>query len=128
MTMDRRDAAAVYEKTFDERVGKLLRAGVTISAAVVFAGGIWYLTGHGHEGTAYQVFKAEPERYRSLLEVLKGPGSGSRSLIQLGLLLLVLTPIARVGLCLVTFAVGRDRIYVAVTAIVLSILLFTLIY
>lgn len=50
----------------------------------------------------------------------------SLGVIQLGLLLLVATPIARVALSLVAFMRQRDRRYVLITAIVLAILLFSL--
>jgi uncharacterized membrane protein len=47
--------------------------------------------------------------------------------IQLGLLLLVATPIARVALSLIGFFRQGDRKYVVITAIVLGILLFSLV-
>jgi uncharacterized membrane protein len=49
-----------------------------------------------------------------------------RGLIQLGLLLLIATPIARVAFSIVGFAIERDRMYVVFTLIVLAILLFSL--
>ena len=39
--------------------------------------------------------------------------------MQLGVLLLIATPFARVALCLVEFARERDRLYVGVTLAVL---------
>ena len=47
-------------------------------------------------------------------------------MIQLGLLVLIATPIARVAFSLVAFALQRDRIYVIVTLIVLAVLLYSL--
>lgn len=46
-----------------------------------------------------------------------------QAIAQLGLVLLVATPILRVATSLVAFALERDRLYVALTAIVLAILL-----
>jgi len=43
-----------------------------------------------------------------------------------GLLLLIATPIARVGLSLVAFVHQRDRLYAAITAFVLLLLLASL--
>ena len=55
--------------------------------------------------------------------VLRGVGAGrSAALIQLGLLLLIATPIARVALAAVAFATQRDRTYVIITLIVLAVL------
>jgi uncharacterized membrane protein len=45
----------------------------------------------------------------------------------LGLLLLIATPIARVAFSLVAFMLERDRTYVVITAIVLTILLYSLV-
>ena len=49
-----------------------------------------------------------------------------RGVIQLGLLLLIATPIARVAFSVVGFALERDRMYVVFTLIVLAILLYSL--
>jgi uncharacterized membrane protein len=46
-----------------------------------------------------------------------------QAIAQLGLLVLVATPIVRVATSLVAFGLERDRLYVALTAIVLAILL-----
>jgi uncharacterized membrane protein len=51
----------------------------------------------------------------------------SRAVIQLGLLLLIATPIARVAFALFGFAEERDWMYVSFTAIVLAILLYSLV-
>jgi uncharacterized membrane protein len=47
-------------------------------------------------------------------------------LIQLGLLLLIATPIVRVALSIVGFTIERDYLYVGFTAVVLVILLYSL--
>jgi uncharacterized membrane protein len=46
--------------------------------------------------------------------------------MQLGLLLLIATPIARVMFSAVAFAMERDRMYVGFTLIVLAVLLYSL--
>ena len=49
-----------------------------------------------------------------------------RGMIQLGLLLLIGTPVARVAFSLVAFVLQRDRTYVILTAVVLLLLLASL--
>jgi uncharacterized membrane protein len=49
-----------------------------------------------------------------------------RGLIQLGLLLLIATPVARVAFSLLAFVLQRDRTYVMLTAFVLLLLLASL--
>jgi len=50
------------------------------------------------------------------------------ALIQLGVLLLVATPVARVVFAVVGFALERDRLYVVVSVAVLAILAASLLY
>ena len=107
-------------------IGNLLRAGVLLSAAVVLLGASIYLSRHAHEPADYRVFRGEPSEYRTIRGVIQsvivGRGQG---LIQLGLLLLIATPIARVAFSVVGFAIERDRLYVAFTLIVLAVLLYS---
>jgi uncharacterized membrane protein len=113
----------------DERleriVSGLLIVGVSLSALVVLAGGIGFLWQHAHERPDYHAFHGVPEQYRSLRGVIGSAGpSDWRGMIQLGLLLLILTPIARVAFSLAGFALEKDRTYVVLTAVVLVILLY----
>jgi uncharacterized membrane protein len=108
-------------------LGNLLRAGVLISAAVVFFGACVYLSRHAHEPADYRVFRGEPSEYRTIPGVIRSViNFRGRGIIQLGLLLLIATPIVRVAFSVVGFAIERDRLYVAFTLIVLAVLLYSL--
>ena len=108
-------------------IGNLLRAGVIIAAAVVFFGGIIYLYRHGLAPVNYKVFQRVPIDLCSVKGILGNVFSfHGRGFIQLGLLLLIATPIARVGLSFFVFARLRDNIYVIVTLIVFCILIYSL--
>lgn len=108
-------------------MGHLLRAGVLVAAAVVLLGAGVYLVRHHGAYAAYGVFAGEPEDLRSIDGIVAGVRRvHGRSLIQLGVLLLVATPIARVVFSAVSFARERDWLYVGLTAVVLSLLLFSL--
>lgn len=108
-------------------LGNLLRAGVLFSAAVVLCGACIYLFRHAHEPADYRVFRGEPSEFRTIPGVIQSVINGrGRGLIQLGLLLLIATPIARVAFSVAGFAIERDRLYVALTLIVLAILLYSL--
>ena len=107
-------------------VSSLLIAGVILSAAVVLLGGACYLARYGHETADYHVFHEVSQEYRSPQGVIHAIGeSNCAALIQLGLLILIATPIARVALSLAGFAFERDWIYVAVTSIVLAVLIYS---
>jgi len=108
-------------------MGNLLRSGVLIAALVVFTGGVMYLRGHGSAPVSYSVFQSEPAELRSIPKILEGAlGLNSLALIQLGLLLLIATPVLRVVFAIVAFYMEKDRLYTAVSCIVLAILLFSL--
>lgn len=115
------------DRRMDEIIGALLRYGVLLSAGVVAAGGIWYLIQYGTSPAGYHVFRGEPEYLRHLRGIVSGiPGFHCRRVMQLGLVLLVATPVARVAFSVVAFMLQRDRTYVAITLMVLAVLLFSL--
>ena len=109
----------------DERleliVGNLLRAGVVLSALVVAAGAVWYLAVNGSTPVSYHQFRRGPIGLHSM-EALPGP----LKVIEIGLLLLIFTPVARVGFALVAFYLERDFMYVAITLAVLLVLLYSI--
>ena len=86
-------------------VGQLLRVGVLLSASVVFVGGCIYLARHGGSPVNYGVFQGEPADLRSIVGILRfAAGMHGRGIIQLGLLLLIATPLARVAFSIWAFA------------------------
>ena len=108
-------------------ISALLRTGVVASAAVVLLGGICFLSKHGHEEPDYRTFHTADASYRSISGLIEAAGpSDCRAVIQLGLLLLILTPIARVAFSLIGFGLERDRTYVVLTSVVLVILIYGL--
>jgi len=121
-------SARMTDATLERMVSVILRTGTLLSGAVVLAGGVYYLVHHGAEPASYHVFEAQPAVDRMIPRIVAAVFTlRARSIIQLGILLLIATPIARVVLSLVGFAFERDRKYVVVTAIVLAVLLLSLI-
>jgi uncharacterized membrane protein len=115
------------EQRVEAIVGKLLRGGVLLAAAVVLAGGVLYLIRHGTAVPDYRVFYGEPADLRRVSGIINDAiALRSRGIIQLGLLLLIATPVVRVAFSVVAFALLGDRLYVGVTLIVLSVLLYSL--
>ena len=108
-------------------MGNLLRAGVLLAASVVSVGAVIYLVRHGHTSVDYRIFRGEPADLRELRGIVRNSLSfRGRAIIQLGLLLLIATPVARVGFSIFAFAKERDGTYVVFTLIVFSILLYSL--
>jgi uncharacterized membrane protein len=112
----------------EQIVGTLLRSGVIIAASVVLVGGIPYLVRYGATLPDYRVFRGAPTDLRSLSGIVTDTLSFRfRGIIQLGLLLLIATPAARVAFSVVAFVLQKDRIYVIVTLIVFAVLMYSLI-
>ena len=115
----------------DDRVtalmGALLRRGLILAATVVFIGGVLYILRHAGEVPTYRVFRGEPSEFRHVRAILGSAAHlGARGIIQLGLLLLIATPVARVAFAVVGFALERDRMYTVISLVVLAVLLFSL--
>jgi uncharacterized membrane protein len=111
----------------ERTIGLLLRWGVIFSSAIVLLGAICFLHRHSHEPASFHTFQAMAAVYRSIRgTAVAALHFDCRAVIQLGLLFLIATPIARVAFSLVAFGVERDWIYVAVTSVVLAILVSSL--
>ncbi len=105
-------------------IGWVLQGGVIISALVIVIGLVLLPTQPGG---------LSPERLLRFPQTLSQVGASlvalrPQGIIALGLLLLIATPVLRVAVSVVTFALEKDRKYVVITLIVLAILLFSLFY
>jgi uncharacterized membrane protein len=113
------------DEKMDLVVGNLLRTGVALSGAIVFAGGLIFLLRHGLETPDYRVFRGEPADLRSLGGIFQEAlALRARGVVQLGLLLLIATPVARVAYLVYAFARQRDRLYAVIALIVLVLLAY----
>jgi uncharacterized membrane protein len=115
------------DRDVEKSMGNLLRIGVLSSAFIVAAGAILYFTQHGKDVASYRKFIGEPKRFTELRSVwttaLRGRG---RSIIQLGLLVLIATPIARIVFSVIGYVFEKDYLYVMLTLAVLAIILINI--
>ncbi|HKV51019.1 MAG TPA: DUF1634 domain-containing protein [Gemmatimonadaceae bacterium] len=108
-------------------VGTVLRLGVLIAAAVTLVGGALFLMQAGATRPDYHVFHGQSSPWRSLAQVVRGVAAGNaEAIMQAGVVLLIATPIARVALTLIAFAIRKDRLYTVISAIVLVLLAYGL--
>lgn len=116
------------DERLDQILGNVLRFGVLLAAAVVLMGAVVYLIRHGtEEMPSYREFRGEPEKYGHLSTIVADAAAvHGRGIIQLGLLILIATPIARVVFSVFAFAAQRDSTYVVVTLVVLAVLVYSL--
>jgi uncharacterized membrane protein len=115
------------DKTIEVVIANLLRAGVTLAALVVVIGGIVFLVRHGLAPTHYQAFAGEPSDLRQWKGILRSASTlHGRGIIQLGILFLIATPVARVAFSAFAFVLERDWLYVGVASFVLAVLMYSL--
>ncbi|HXM91139.1 MAG TPA: DUF1634 domain-containing protein [Candidatus Dormibacteraeota bacterium] len=115
------------DQRMDQIMAVLLRSGVLLAASLVFIGGVVYISRHDSPAIDYRVFQGEPEELRTVGGILREAAKfHGRGLIQLGLLVLIATPVARVLFSVFAFLYERDWTYVAITMIVLALLCYSL--
>ena len=115
------------DKQVEEFIGQVLRAGVLLSCAVTIVGIVLYLWHSSSVLPDYRVFHAA--KGKLLANLLPNAFHGNPiAIIQVGILLLIATPVARVAFLVGAFALERDRMYVAVSGIVLAILLYSIVF
>ncbi|MCE9589841.1 MAG: DUF1634 domain-containing protein [Planctomycetes bacterium] len=107
-------------------IGNLLRLGVIVSLTLVTLGTLVTFIGDRDrpDAASLDVLHLTQTRFpHTLTSVLReaaafhGPG-----LVMLGILVLVATPVARVVAAVALFTAERDRIYIALTTVVLIML------
>ena len=115
------------DKELDCTIAKMLKFGVSIAAVVVFAGGLLLLRHPLLAIPDYSHFHAVDASLRSIKGITTAAlHLNPRGLVQLGLIILIATPIARVVFCIVGFIRQKDQLYTGISAVVLIILLYSL--
>ena len=117
------------DKQVETLIGQVLRTGVLLSCFVTIIGLGLYLVHHATTIPNYHVFHSVTEPLRSVYQLVPHAFHGSPlAIIQLGVLLLIATPVARVAFLVGAFALEGDRMYVAVSGLVLIILLGSILF
>jgi uncharacterized membrane protein len=115
------------DRDIETAMGNLLRLGVLLSACIVFAGGIVYMARHGQEEPAFRSFSGEPKQFTNLKMIFEYAFKGSgRAIIQVGVLVLIATPIARIIFSIIGFIKEKDILYTGITLFVLGVIIASL--
>jgi len=115
----------------------ILRSGVISSAAIIILGLIlMLLTGHSGYGAGFDIARLLyydeskiPHRFypTDLQTILSGLLSLKPfAVIDLGLIILITTPVLRVGMSILLFGIEGDKKYVAITSFVFAILILSI--
>lgn len=111
-------------------VARTLRIGVALAGLIALAGGIGYLWRHGSETLpdlsrfSYNALPESAEAYTTLGGIFGSVGQMNPiGWIQLGVLVLILTPFLRVVISFFDFLKQRDWLYAGITAFVLGVII-----
>ena len=129
-------AAPLTREQIDVLLGNVLRYGVILCAVIIATGVALGAARPSSVGTT--LGQVLPHLLSA--EMVEGAGPPSTLaaflhlssyadpsvIVSLGLILLILLPVVRVGITILVFLVERDRVYVAITAIVFAVLVFGL--
>jgi uncharacterized membrane protein len=108
-------------------ISLILRTGVLTSAVLLMAGAILFAIQHPDAVFNFKSFTGEPDRLRNVEIIFREAFQfRSRSVLQLGILILIATPVLRVIFSFIDFLIHKDWIFVLITAIVVTTLFYSL--
>ncbi|MBX9569999.1 MAG: DUF1634 domain-containing protein [Candidatus Obscuribacterales bacterium] len=116
----------------DEKMGNvislLLIGGLVCSLVLVSVSSVIFICQNPHLTTSYKIFTGEPADLRAIDAVIRDSFKGNlRAIMQLGVVVLIATPVARVAFSVLTFAMEKDMKYVVFSSLVLAALLYSLV-
>ncbi|WP_118973692.1 DUF1634 domain-containing protein [Taibaiella koreensis] len=115
------------DKDLQSFIGNLLRLGVMIAMAIVVAGLLLYLFQHGRDIADYSTFD-EHGIFRPAVFWQALRHGDSKAIMELGVIALIATPIARVLFTMIGFWLEKDRRYTLIALVVLCIIAYSLFF
>jgi uncharacterized membrane protein len=118
------------DEQIEKALARLMLGGVLLAAAIIVGGYAWFLVSHWGAVPGAHVFSGEPSYLVDPVEMLRqaldvDAVGERRSVVMIGVLLLLLNPVARVALAACGFIAQKDRLYTAISLLVLGVLLFS---
>ena len=114
----------------ERAISNILRGGVILSLFLIACGTALSFTHHSeymhaHSDTA-RLLNSKAEFPHTLKETLDGVRSErGQAVVVVGLLVLIATPVIRVGVSIIAFVVEKDAIFVMLTTLVFALLLLS---
>lgn len=124
---NRKNSAPGENGSLELLLSRLMLWGVLVAAAILLVGGVIHLWGEGSQPMGDHVFTGEPHDLRDPVDiVVTAVEWHHKSIIQLGVLILLLNPLLRVILAGAGFLREGNRTYVVVSALLTLVLLYSL--
>jgi uncharacterized membrane protein len=114
------------QRDIDLAVSAILRAGVLLSSILCAVGGIGLMLQDWGRPSHFDAFDEELKSIPTIAQLAwQGHPEG---IIQLGVIVLVATPIVRVAFTAIAFLIEKDYVYVAIALLVLGGLMYSLLF
>jgi uncharacterized membrane protein len=112
----------------EQFIGLQLRYGVITASLIVFIGGLVYLNQFGGLAIpSYHQFVGTKAGFTTIAEISTGlHHMNAKGIIQLGVLVLIATPILRIAFSLIGFVLEKDKLYIGITMIVLVVMMVSI--
>jgi len=112
----------------EQIIGIQLRYGVVIASLIVLIGGLVYLHQTGSSAVPhYHSFIGTKAGFTTIDEIFKGVYAiNAKGIIELGVIVLIATPIFRIAFSLVGFIIEKDKLYIGITLIVLTVMMLSI--
>ena len=116
------------DRDIEQFIGLQLRFGVIAASVIVFIGGLVYLSQSGGMSIPpYHQFAGTQAGFTSLDEIFTGMRQmNAKGIIQFGVLVLIATPILRIAFSLFGFILEKDKLYICITLIVLTVMMVSI--
>jgi uncharacterized membrane protein len=116
------------DEQLQSQLARLMLSGVLTAAAVMGAGLIWFLATHEGLPPGDHIFRGEPKYLENPVSMIQRTFDledvgHRRSLVMIGVVLLLINPVVRVAFAAFGFAAQRDRLYTLISLLVLVVLL-----
>jgi uncharacterized membrane protein len=118
------------DKQIQNTLARVMVSGVLVAAAIMGAGLVWFLATHDGMPPGDHVFSGQPKYFENPVSMIRrafepGETGYRRSVIMIGVVLLLINPFVRVAFAAFGFSAQRDRLYSGISLLVLAVLLFS---
>jgi uncharacterized membrane protein len=115
------------DEQIQNSLARVMLGGVLFAASIMGAGLVWFLATHEGMSPGDHVFSGEPKYFENPISMIQRAlepreVGHRRSLIMIGVVLLLINPLVRVAFAAFGFAAQKDRLYTLISLIVLAVL------
>lgn len=114
--------------SFETTLARLMLWGTLLAASIMLAGLVWFLAANPGIRSADHIFSGEPKYFENPVSMAvrafeTDQVGHRRSVVMLGIVLLLINPVIRVAFAAFGYAFRHDRLYTGISLVVLAVLL-----